>query len=139
MDFHGEADCLLQEGRIQTVPLVDFMELQRLMAQVDVNIAPLVNNGFTNCKSELKYFEAAIVDTITLATPTYTFANAIENGKNGFLCTPGQWFDTLEQIYLDKVDRAAICKAARADVEQRYCGAYFVKQIEDAYNFFASV
>jgi DNA-dependent RNA polymerase auxiliary subunit epsilon len=55
---------------------------------------------------------------------------------NGFLCKPGQWFDALEHIYLDKVDRKKMCEAAKEQLEKQYYGVSFVKQIEDAYNFF---
>ena len=136
MEFPQEMQSLLQAGRIRFTPLVDFIELQRLIAQVDVNIVPLVNNSFTNCKSELKYFEAALVDTITVAAPIYSYRNNIKNGENGFLCRPGQWFETLESIYLERVNRTQICANAKKDVLQRYCGKAFVEQIEHAYNFF---
>ena len=35
------------------------------------------NNKFTNCKSELKFFEAAIAETVTVASPTFNYKNAI--------------------------------------------------------------
>ncbi len=57
-------------SRVEVYPLQDPMNLQRLIAEVEINISPLQNNLFTNCKSELKYFEAAIAGTITIATPT---------------------------------------------------------------------
>ena len=60
--------------RIEVCPLQDFVNLQRLIGEVEINIVPLQDNAFTNCKSELKYFEAAIVETVTVATPTYTFS-----------------------------------------------------------------
>ena len=63
--------------RIEMFPLQDFLNLQRYVAQVEINIAPLQDNVFTNCKSELKFFEAAICGTLTLASPTFCFRNAI--------------------------------------------------------------
>ena len=86
-------------GRIERKNLVDFVELQKEIAEVDVNIAPLVGNQFSNSKSELKYFEASIVGTVTVATPTYVFSEVIRHGDNGFLCEHGQWLDTLESLY----------------------------------------
>lgn len=136
MEFPAEMQPLLQSGRVRFAPLVDFIELQRLIAQVDVNLVPLVNNSFTNCKSELKYFEAAVVDTVTVATPIYTYANSIRNGVNGFLCRPGEWYGTLERLYLKKEDTAAICRAAREDALMRYSGEAAVRQIEQAYDSF---
>jgi glycosyltransferase involved in cell wall biosynthesis len=77
--------------RVEQLPLTDFMNLQRLIAEVEINIAPLQNNIFTNCKSDLKYFEAAIVGTMTLASPTSTFRAAISDGENGFLVGAHEW------------------------------------------------
>jgi len=131
-----EGDLLFRQGRIRLFPLVDFLALQRLIAQVDVNIVPLLDNDFTNCKSELKYFEAAAVNTITAASPTYTYRHAIKNGENGFLCRPGQWYETLENIYLKKVDKVKICKAALDHTLQNYSGHMVLKQVENAYDFF---
>ena len=70
--------------RIEFYPLQDFMNFQRLIAEVEINIAPLQDNTFTNCKSELKFFEAAICGTLTLATPTFSFRNSIVHGTTGF-------------------------------------------------------
>ncbi|NMA07184.1 MAG: glycosyltransferase [Ruminococcaceae bacterium] len=136
MEFPQEMQLLIDAGRIEFIPLVDFIELQRLVAQVDVNIVPLINNSFTNCKSELKFFEAAVVDTITLATPIYSYRHSIRNGETGFLCSTGQWYDTIESIYLEKVDTNKMCDAAKEDVLKRYYGPVFMKQIENAYNSF---
>ena len=55
--------------RIEIYPLHDFVNLQRVISLVEINIVPLVDNVFTKCKSELKYFEAAAVGTLTVASP----------------------------------------------------------------------
>lgn len=133
MEFPQSMQPLIQAGRVQFSPLVDFLELQRLIAQVDVNIVPLVENTFTNCKSELKFFEASAVNTITVATPTFTYRNAIEHGKTGFLCKQGQWYDCLKSIYEQKIDAKAIVKQANAYCLNTYHGQVFVEQIEQAY------
>ena len=83
--------------RIDTRPLTDFLTLQTLIGSADLNIVPLLTNVFSNSKSELKYFEAAVVETPTLASPTYTFQRAIENGVNGFLVDAYDWEARLEQ------------------------------------------
>lgn len=128
----------VDNGQIQFHPLVDFLELQRLIASVDVNIVPLIENDFTNCKSELKYFEAAIVDTITIATPTYAYRNAITHGKNGFLCRPGQWFGTLEDIYYNRVDLVSIAQSAREHAVATFSGSAVLEEAERCYNFFTN-
>lgn len=137
MEFPPEMQPFIKKGQITFTPLVDFLELQRLIASVDVNIVPLVNNTFTNCKSELKFFEAAVVDTVTVATPIYSYATAIKDGENGFLCNPGQWYSVLENLYLQKFNAKEICRCAREYALQKYCGEMFLKRIENSYNFFA--
>lgn len=136
MDFPKEMQDLIQKKRVRFSPLVDFMELQRLIAQVDVNIVPLVQNTFTNCKSELKFFEAAAVDTVTVATPTYTYANSIHHRETGFLCSQGEWYDTIAELYNDAELRNNIAKRAESYCLEKYAGEAFRKQVREAYNFF---
>lgn len=137
MEFPHEMSDLIKKGRIKFTPLVDFLELQRLIAQVDVNIVPLVKNSFTNCKSELKFFEAAVVDTITLATPTYTYEHAILNGDTGFLCQQGEWYDKILEVYKNPKEASQMAKRARENCLKAYSGQEFRNQILNAYNFFA--
>lgn len=136
MKFPSFLQPFLDNGQVVFHPFVNFIELQKLIADVDVNIVPLVENDFTNCKSELKYFEAAIVDTITIATPTYTFRDAITHGKNGFLCRPGMWYNTLQDIYHQRVDCGEITKQAHQHAVETYSGSNILNEIEQAYDFF---
>ena len=84
-------ELLRHRDRMEVHPLQDFLNLQRLTAEVEVNIVPLQDNLFTNCKSELKYFEAAICGTLTVASPTFVFRNAITDGHTGFLACAHEW------------------------------------------------
>lgn len=137
MNFSLEMKKLIKLGKVQVEGKVDYLKLQRLISEVDVNIAPLVINDFTNCKSELKFFEAAIVETTTIASPTYTFKNAITDGKNGFLAQPGEWYDKLEYLYKRPKENQKIAKAAKEYALKHYYGKEFLKEVEEAYGFFA--
>lgn len=134
MEFPKEMKPLLEQKRVLFTPLVDFLELQRLTAQVDVGIVPLVHNTFTNCKSELKYFEAAIVNTVTLASPNYTYSHAIEDGKTGFLCYPGQWYERISYLYKNPDESKRIAARAKEYCLSRYAGKSVLDQIHDAYS-----
>ena len=83
--------------RVQQHAFTDFVSLQRLIASVEFNLVPLQYNTFTNCKSELKYFEAAIVGTQTIASPTYSYARAIRHGENGYLAQAHQWTECVRR------------------------------------------
>lgn len=95
MDSMGPLSCY--SNRVERLPLQNWVELQRVIAEVEVNIAPLQENTFTNCKSELKFFEAAVVGTWTLATPTSTFSSAIRSDTMGRLTRAEDWDTALDQ------------------------------------------
>lgn len=137
MEFDRRAREFLENGQIEFVPPVDFRKLQRLISEVDVNIAPLVINDFTNCKSELKFFEAAVVETTTIASPTYTFKKAIKDGENGFLAQPGEWYDKLEYLYKHPEENKEVARRAREYALKHYYGKEFLKEVEAAYGYFA--
>jgi glycosyltransferase involved in cell wall biosynthesis len=77
--------------RIQCFGLHDFVNLQRVMSLVEINLVPLLDNDFTNCKSELKFFEAAAVGTLSIASPIYSYVSAIQDNQTGFLAKSTDW------------------------------------------------
>jgi glycosyltransferase involved in cell wall biosynthesis len=81
--------------RIERFGMHDFLNLQRLIGSTEINLVPLQDNAFTNCKSELKFFEAGIVGTITVASPVYAYRQAMIDGLNGFLAGPCEWEEKL--------------------------------------------
>jgi len=106
--------------RIETLPLQDFLNLQRVIGDVEFNIVPLQDNEFANCKSELKYFEAAIVGTVTIATPTFTYRAVIDHGWNGYLATAQQWEDVLRERVATVDEVPTVAERAAVDALERY-------------------
>ncbi len=137
MTLDKDAKEMEIQGKIQFLPFTDFRRLQKLMAEVDVNIAPLIASDYTNCKSELKFFEAAIVETTVLASPSYAFSQAIQDGVNGFLVQPEEWYDKLEYLYTHPDENKKIAMAAKKYALKHYFGAEFLREIENIYDFFA--
>lgn len=137
MELSGQMQELVARGRVKLLDLVDYLKLQKLIAEVDVNIAPLVVNDFTNCKSELKFFEAAAVRTTTIASPNYSFKKAIKDGENGFLAKSGEWFEKLEYLYEHTEENEKIAKRARKYAMEHYYGKEFLRKVEAAYDYFA--
>ena len=137
MNFSDKMKKMINTGRVEVKKPVDYLKLQELMSEVDVNIAPLVINDFTNCKSELKFFEAAAVETITIASPTYAFKKSIEDGENGFLAQPGEWYKKIEYLYKNPDQNRKIAKKAREYALKHYYGKEFLKEVEEAYDYFA--
>lgn len=103
--------------RIDLVPFMDFVPLQRSIAEVDLNVAPLQHNVFNNCKSDLKFFEAAAVGTWTVAARTTAYISSIADGLTSALAGEHEW-DTALAEALDLVrdpDRHAERAGAAAD------------------------
>jgi len=118
-----DQELMRYRDQIEFYPLQDFLNLQRLIAEVEINIAPLQDNTFTNCKSELKFFEAAICGTLTLATPTFTFRNSIVDGKTGFLVPSYDWDLALQEavaVVEDKSRYETIAIAAFEYAQKAY-------------------
>jgi glycosyltransferase involved in cell wall biosynthesis len=118
--------------RIDILPLTDFLTLQTLIGATSLNIVPLQTNVFSNSKSELKYFEAAIVETPTLATPTYSFRLAIQDGVNGYLVDAYDWEDRLEQAVRGDLDLAGVSARGLEHALRWYTPAAQVGAIRDA-------
>lgn len=108
--------------RVTLHPFVDFVALQELIADVDFNLVPLQVNEFTHCKSELKFVDAAIVGTLTIASPAFAYAEAIRHGENGYLAEDDQWEVVLLQAIAvrdtDLEQHRRMTAAAYQDVQQ---------------------
>lgn len=139
IDVPVEFEEFVLEDRIDHRPPTDFLTLQRLISEVDVNLAPLDINEFTNSKSELKFFEAAIVKTITCASPTYVYKACIKDNVNGFLCEKGEWYKKIQAIYLKTVPVENISNQAYAYVQENYTKENISIDLEKAYEEIYSV
>jgi len=98
--------------RIIQSPFVSYQDLQYEIGEVDLNLVPLQNNMFNNCKSELKFFEAGIVEVPSCCSPTFVYKKNIRDGENGFLCKESEWFSKIEKIYKGKYKIKEVAKNA---------------------------
>ncbi len=106
--------------RIEIMPLQNILNLQRLIGEVEFNIVPLQDNAFTNCKSELKVFEASVVGTVSLAAPSFTLRGAIEDGVTGYLVPAHKWEDAIAAAVADLPRYPAMARAAATAALDRY-------------------
>ena len=108
--------------RIKRQAHVPWRRLPEILAQFDINLAPLVDdNPFSQSKSEIKYVEAGLVRVPTVATSTESFRSAIRHGENGYLAGDGsEWMETLATLVESPDLRRSLGEAAYQDVIQRY-------------------
>lgn len=119
-------------GRIIRQPFQDFVNLQRLIGTVHYNLMPLQANVFTDAKSALKYFEAAAVGTVSLASPSYNYSLAIEHGRTGYLAQAHQWDRLLQQVLSQHATSATLAQAAHGDAMARHGWQGRARDIEQA-------
>ena len=102
-------------NQIEWRDVVALIHLPFELSRLDVNLAPLeTGNPYCESKSQLKYFEAALVDVPTVASPTEPYADAIDDRVNGLLAgSPEQWTAALDFLFQSSDDRAAIARAAK--------------------------
>ncbi|MGV2288745.1 glycosyltransferase [Trinickia sp. YCB016] len=107
-------------SRVNRQPFHDYINLQRLIGSVEFNLMPLQSNVFTNCKSELKYFEAAVVGAVSIASPSYTYAKAIRDGENGYIAQAHQWASVIRRAIDSAESNRSIVESAREDARSKY-------------------
>lgn len=102
------------QDRIEWREFVGLTDLPNELARFDINLAPLeVDNPFCESKSELKYFEAAIADVPTIASPTGPYRWAIDHGRTGFLANDQkEWFAALEELVRSADRRKEVAREA---------------------------
>ena len=80
------------------------------------NLAPLeVGNPFCEAKSELKFFEAALVDVPTVASPTGPMRRAIRDGETASWPPIVAWRAALLSLVDDHALRRRMGRAAGHD------------------------
>ncbi|HVH78623.1 MAG TPA: glycosyltransferase, partial [Stellaceae bacterium] len=116
--------------RIERVGFLEPDALLRSIAECDVNLAPLeLGNPFCEAKSELKFFEAAVVRVPTIASATEPFAAVIGNGVDGFVVRDDtEWRRALEFLATSATARRAIGEAARCTALRRFSSAAVIPQ-----------
>jgi hypothetical protein len=80
---------------------------------VDIFIAPLVDNLFNRCKSSIKYWEYSALGIGGVYSNLDPYARVITNGENGFLAsTPEEWYQVLKLLIDNRDLRHNVAQSA---------------------------
>lgn len=126
----GELDLpeALQQykARVVSHPFVDWKKLPSLIAEVDINLAPLEQSIFNEAKSENKWVEAALVKVPTVASNVGAFQRMIVSGETGILCdTEDEWVEQLSRLVEDKKERERIAENAYRYCTKKLCNCIY--------------
>lgn len=134
MNLSDNLRKLKKQGKLIFSKFVTYEELQYLIGNVDLNVIPLQKHRFNECKSELKYFESGIVNTLSLATDNSVYSDIITDGVDGFLTDELSWFDKLEYIYLNKNKLDEVIEKANKKCHELYDYDKQTNKIEKIYD-----
>ena len=102
-------------------PNWDIDDYWGLLSQVDINIAVLKPSLMTDCKSEIKWLEAAMFAVPSVVSDTATFREVVEPGVTGLVCaTPDDWTAALNQLVGDATLRQTLGENARRQALAAY-------------------
>jgi glycosyltransferase involved in cell wall biosynthesis len=104
---------------------IEFMSYEDMVIDIsncNVVIAPLeIGNEFCESKSELKFFDSALAGVPIIASSTQTYNEVIKHGVNGYLAnTKFEWYQLIEEAYLDRSSLAKTTQNAKNFVEKNY-------------------
>lgn len=100
--------------RIKQFPFSGYAGYFGHLAQSDICVIPLLQDRFNDCKSAIRYLEAAVLGIPTIATNIGDFKNLIINGENGFLASSDEeWDIALRQLIEDQVLHKNISQKSR--------------------------
>lgn len=108
--------------RVVRLPMLPWYELPDRLRQLDVNLAPLVlDSRFNEAKSAIKWLEAALVQTPTVASPTEPFREAVEDGRTGILAAGhDEWVEAITALLDDALLRRRMGALARREALLRW-------------------
>ncbi len=107
--------------RVQRLPPTPFPRYLALLAESDINLAPLEPTLFNDAKSNIKFLEGAILGLPSVCSPRAHFTDVIRHGENGLLAESEQeWFESLAALVRDAALRTRLGEAALQTALQHY-------------------
>ena len=118
--INSELAALKQQ--IFTYPFTaDVTSYWSILAGCDINLAVLEAGPVADCKSEIKWLEAAVLKIPSVVSCTTTYRDVVEDGVDGFLVNDAAgWHEALERLITDPHLRRAMGANARAKALRDY-------------------
>lgn len=122
----NNVDCLLG------VPFENYASRLNGLA-MDIGIAPLRDNEFNRCKSNIKFLEITIAGGVTVASPI-VYSDTIVHGVNGFIANnTEEWVKYLSMLIESPTLRKSVHSRAYSEVMDKYDLSKGIKQWESVY------
>ncbi len=113
------------QDRIVFAPFMSWENLPKVIASLDINLAPLEKSIFNEAKSENKWVEAALCQVVTVASDIGAFHTMIHNREDGFLCkNEKDWESVLTELIENKTLREQVASNAYQRIIKNHITTY---------------
>lgn len=135
------SEIAVMEDRILFYPFTpDIITYWSILASCDINLAVLEKGIVADCKSEIKWLEAAILQIPSVVSGTKTYREILDDGEDGFIAdTPEEWHATLERLIGNPKLRAAVGARARAKALTDYATEGAAQRLKNLFDTAAPV
>lgn len=119
--------------RVSTYSYADFVSYFQKQ-EADLFIAPLVDNLFNRCKSEIKFLEYSTLGSATIASNLEPYNKIIIDGENGILASNhSEWEKQLTKLIEDGELRYKLALNAQQTVKDNWIISQNASQWTDVY------
>lgn len=119
-------DTVIGRSRLKTLEAMPAIAYAKMYQYIDIALAPLADNEFNRCKSELKLIEAGHFGIPVIASDVYPYNTVIEHGHNGFLIkntlkdVGKVWLKYANELIHDDVLRFHMGQNLKKTINQRF-------------------
>lgn len=115
--------------RILVTKLGDYKFFLDRVSQSDINLVPLVDNEFNKSKSNIKFIDASIVKTCTVATNIGDYS-LINKNTIKLVKTENEWMEELSDLIENNEKRLNLANNAFIYVNKKYVSSNFIDKLK---------
>lgn len=130
-------DTLEQHAQLVRHDFMPHEEMLKFLSSMHINLAPLeIGNEFTECKSELKIFEAAYYAIPTVASSTDAFSSTIKHNHNGMLAkNTTEWLSSINLLVENSEFRQKLGESAKTSIAVTHSATFVAAKLHTLYKF----
>ncbi len=109
--------------RIKHIPFTDYYQYMEGFINYDVNIIPLVQNQFNECKSAIRFLESSLLDVPSIVSYIGDFKHIIKNKETGIFVyknSTSEWISALEWSINNKLALGEIGTSSKIATLKEY-------------------
>ena len=118
------------------IPAVPFYDYPKTFTEagIDISVAPLADNEFNRCKSNIKWLESTMAGASFIGSKVYPYRFSLKHGKTGYLAEgKNQWIKYLSWLIENPLKGYQMNAAAKKEILEKT--PQDKKQWESFYNY----